>query len=1230
MTWIREPNSEPIPGYRLIEPLGTGGFGEVWKCEAPGGLYKAIKFVYGNLNGSDQDSVRAEQEHRALQRIKEVRHPFVCSLDRIEIVDGELVIVMELADRTLHDLFQECLQAGMIGIARDNLMRYMRDVAEALDYMNEKHNLQHLDVKPRNLFLIGDRVKVADFGLVKHLERQNSSGLLGGVTPLYAPPETFLGKISPQSDQYSLAIVFQELLTGHRPFQAKNVRQLAQQHLKEEPDLRSLPESDRPILARALSKDPTKRFANCMALVSALYKSRIRKVEPPKPDAKKGTKTLAETMEDLALPDMDPSEIGVAEPEVVAAPAPPPRAPRLAPARVPRAPAANGAEVLDAERARPIEVSEMGVTVAQPENGALRPTLLIGLGHFGRRALMEIRCRLLDRFGDLNKIPIIRFLSLDTEEENHPQSPGKGTHQVSLARNDFFHMPLQPVGNYRRRNLDHLFEWLPREKLYSMPRCLQTQGSRALGRLAFTDHQQRLVARLRREIQEITNADRIYEAVSQTGLALRDAAPRVYVLAPAGGGSSGMLPDLGYALRRLLANLNFHHSTVTSFLMTGATLDPATPKQELANVYATLTELNHFNDSQVRFSAQYGADSQRIVDEGTPFNTTYLLPLANRSPDALDESIAHLGNYLFHEMITPLGLKLDNLRYQQEANRTYQPASLAASLRTFGTYNVWFPRGLLLHLAARQACKKLVEQWIASGASAVPDAVQIEIQNLFHKLTTNLEFSADKIQERIEQSSLTNSPTETALPPADHLAGMLNKLEEQSQEGAAQDDPAGWGKQAINRIREFVGTADESEMSEWRKTKLMRAMTAATQKVVEEWDRGMKADIHALMEHPGARIAAAEALLERLIKWCHKTADQQLEKQRQQAMKTTQVYRQLDQDLHELATNQGGFRFFGGRSRQRQLRLFLDHLGQFARYRLEEELLHAVRLAYSGLAGKLSDHARDLGICRQRLRHLVDSFERQDDEESEEDLNNTRAGDSTLSHSPAPTADAIFEVTRQSHTARVVLPEGQEHLESASLNFLRQLTPDNWRQLDLDVTERVLAPRGGLHNTCMSGGDMIKYFAVPLVQETSAILSQYLPVMDVADILRKELANLVTGNKAEAKRIVTENIREYLDRATPPLSRGKEEKEDIFLLTPASPSGKALAEAVVHVIPGMQVVRVSGQSDLMFLREQTGIPAPELNRILKPCRAAYEATAAAPNVSSHARFDILDWMPLDP
>ncbi len=1298
MSWERTPGDEIIPGYTLIEPLGSGGFGEVWKCEAPGGLHKAIKFVYGSMESLDVDAVRAQQEFQAMERIREVRHPFVCSIERFETVGGFLIIVMELCDKTLHDLFQEQVSAGRIGIPRDDLLRYLRDAAEALDYMSEKHKLQHLDVKPRNLFLVGDRVKVADFGLVKVLENRSSSGLLGGVTPLYAPPETLNNKISDKSDQYSLAIVYQELLTGHRPFTGKNVRALVQQHLTAEPDLRALPEAERPIVARSLSKDPANRFPTCMAFVRALFNARAPiAARAARSSAAVGAavpKGINDSLEfDLDNPGVGwGDELGSGPSELLGG------SPQAAAVATPSL-TQNGEPEKGKRGSGELGASLMGLTIPQPETGALRPTVFLGIGNFGRRALLELRCRFVDRFGDLSKIPLFRFLCIDSDPDALTMAV-KGAPEVALAGHETYHLPLKPISNYRKKIIEQLDDWLPREKLYSMPRSLTLQGCRALGRLAFVDNHQRLVARLRKEITCATHPDAIYQSVTETGLALRDETPRVYVLCSGTGGSSGLLTDLGYALKRQLDQMRAHDAPVTLFLMCGAPTDPASPPTELANVHATLTEINHFSDPSVPFAAEYGLEGQRIVEEGKPFESVYLLPMKNRTPAAYDDVMSQLGNYLSHEVTTPLGLRVDSLRRKSKAGNRKQATSngrqalvpggsaldsylFNVPLRSFGTYSVWFPRGLLLRCAARLACRKIAGGWLEADESfsapvALPGGVPPEVQAVCNEWITNPKLSLEALAQQIEQKAEATAGTDLGgaamlggLGPhmpetsgiGEALTALLSGLDEQANLRAASEDPANWTRGAIGRVRDWVGGPEEpTGTSQWYKTRAHRALTAAAEKVARKMTVGFAEVLGKAMATPGARVEAAEAAVCYLEEFCHSQileAEARVEQARKKSVRAWEEVEAAAEDC----LNGGGLWWLWPRSTRKLLGMFAGKLGTYARQRLDEELMRAVEHFYGSMIGILADQRRDLGFCRRRLRHVQENLDqvRQGDDE---DITATRqAAEMTVTNSGALSPDDYWEALRASSCERVLLPDGEQDLERAAIRLLQRLDARAWIELDKDLYDRVVAPQGGLYTACIKGGDLTRALTLPLMEESIRLLEAHLPIMDVSQILAEEFGIQVanrettTGNRqhaisdslldqsfasipldqtaprsipAVADPELESAVRTYVERSAPLIPSAGGAQERTYMLVPASGAGQGLALKLEACLPEFTYVKVPGQTDLMFCSDLGPFTPSDLSKLFGPCGTAYDNSAPSIPSSPHARFDITDWTPLDP
>lgn len=312
------PGAVPIEGYTLIERLGRGGFGEVWKATGPGGFHVALKFVAldGNVG---------TVELRALEVIKHIRHPNLLGSFGSWQVGDRLIIAMELADRTLLDRFRDAAGQGFPGIPAPEIFEHFIDAAKALDFLNEPRHpsggsgpqgIQHRDVKPQNLLLVGGSVKVADFGLARVLEN-SQTGHTGSMTPSYAPPEFFDRKTSSQSDQYSLAVTYCQLRGGRLPFEG-NPAAVMSGHLMREPDLSMIPEPERPAVARALAKSPRDRWPSCRAFIKAVMEVEgvhaPPTVAPTDPERRKSTTPYPATISPPVKFD-SPSEWGRIPPD---------------------------------------------------------------------------------------------------------------------------------------------------------------------------------------------------------------------------------------------------------------------------------------------------------------------------------------------------------------------------------------------------------------------------------------------------------------------------------------------------------------------------------------------------------------------------------------------------------------------------------------------------------------------------------------------------------------------------------------------------------------------------------------------------------------------------------------------------------------------------------------------------------------------------------------------------
>ncbi len=1172
-----ESHAEPIPGYKLIERLGGGGFGEVWKAVAPGGLHKAIKFVYGDLQTASDEGMRAEQELKALSRVKTVRHPYILSLERFDIIEGQLIIVMELADRNLWDRFRECRSQGLPGIPREELLGYMDESAEALDLMNNQYQLQHLDIKPQNIFLVYNHIKVADFGLVKDLEGMVAS-VTGGVTPVYAAPETFDGWVSRFCDQYSLAIVYQELLTGVRPFNGTNVRQLIVQHLQAKPNLEALPPGDRPAIERALSKNPDERHPCCLDLVRAL-----RAGEPPGPSDQAA----------VVVPAL-PSSAGDARGEMLATPqgaeddtasslAPPADRPAQSSAAAPpvdpleaETPNTHSIRSIPRER-RKVDLVRPAGGKSEPEaaDGLLFPTLVIGLGQVGGSVLQRLRESVQEQFGRVDLLPSLRLLLLDTDPETvHGVSGGKSS--LGFAPSDVLLARLNRPSHYlrSREGRTRIDTWFNLKMLYRIPRTPVTTGVRALGRLAFFDNYRLISARLKQELEACTNPEALTQTQQQTGLPIRGKQPRVYVISSlAGGTGSGMFLDLAYVLRALFRGLGYERPEMVGLFLLPEVDRQHTRALTLGNAFAALTELSYFSTAGNRFAARYDEREPALVDSAAPYDRCLLLPMVERGEVAARREVIGLAaDFLYRNLVTPLGRHLDGCRA-----RSTGPLESAEGLRcqTFGMYRLSWPRRFLLQRVGRRLCQQLVQRWMTKDSSPVRATVQEWAAEQWSKLDVGAESLIAELQKACEKA-LGGAPEAQFAALIEPLGGQLDSLEVAEIVTCLAE--------ALDRLEQIVGRPDEVHSA--GPTPLQEGLDKQANALVAAWGSKLAELAVRLIEQPDFRLAGAEEALRQVIATLEQVLQHHEPLAKDLATRAGEAQSRIKALLTTLAECPPGNRRIAT-----LVQNLLELLRFYPRWRYQSLTLQRVLSTYVSLRGHLSDQLREINFCRARLGDLLNTFKEQ------------------LS---APRAEG--EVGR----GRSLLPAGCATLDEAIGQFHQSLGADELRELDQQMQKMIRQQFTALVHVCLTPSNLLKNLEAAMQREAEAFVAARLTTTNVVDMYLAQ-----QGSEEEAQA----DLVDALDEAAPDLAdaRASRNSEIQVLVVPAGPAGEKLAELARTSLPKVTLLTDPHSDDIVFYREVPQVELSKLEQLGPVGYEAYRQMAAVEHLTPHSRNDITEW-----
>jgi hypothetical protein len=256
MKFTYSTGQRPLDGYTIKRGVGKGGFGEVYFALSDGGKEVALKLLKGD---------QADIELRGIRQCLNLKHQNLVALFDVKAdLHGEPWIIMEyVAGETLNAI----LNRHPKGLPIELVQSWFPALGRAVGYLHD-HGIVHRDLKPANIFLEQGLLKVGDYGLSKSMSSSHRSAQTSSVgTVHYMAPEIASGNYDKSVDIYAQGVLLFEMLTGTPPFDGESAQEVMMKHLMSLPDLNKVPPAFKPVLAKALAKDPQHRHQTSAELV---------------------------------------------------------------------------------------------------------------------------------------------------------------------------------------------------------------------------------------------------------------------------------------------------------------------------------------------------------------------------------------------------------------------------------------------------------------------------------------------------------------------------------------------------------------------------------------------------------------------------------------------------------------------------------------------------------------------------------------------------------------------------------------------------------------------------------------------------------------------------------------------------------------------------------------------------------------------------------------------------